>query len=78
MFFDLLTVDFLENSRVWISADPNAIDLSSTSREEVQRLHDHAVYRRRVLEELGKMNEQELDAITSYLRTVPPDTKPAA
>lgn len=70
MFFDLLTVDFFENSRIWISANADSLDLSSTTREEIERVHDQAVYRRRVLEELGKMNEQEIDAVTTYLRSL--------
>jgi hypothetical protein len=77
MFFDLLTVDFLESSRVWISADPDALELSSTSREEIEKLQENAIYRRRVLDELSKMNEQELDALATYLRSVQPTDKPA-
>jgi hypothetical protein len=70
MFSDLLTVDFLEHTRLWISGSPDHIDLSSTPREEVERLYEQALYRRKVLEQLEKMNEQEIDALTSYLRTV--------
>lgn len=70
MFFDLLTVDFFENSRVWISTNADSLDLSSTTREEIERVREQAVYRRRVLEELGKMNEQEIDAVTTYLRSL--------
>lgn len=76
MFFDLLTVDFFENSRVWISANADSLDLSSTPREDIERVHEQAVYRRRVLEELGKMNEQEIDAVTTYLRSLEsPDSR---
>jgi hypothetical protein len=70
MFSDLLTVDFLEHTRLWISGSPDQIDLSSTPREEVERVYEQALYRRKVLEQLVKMNEQEIDALTSYLRTV--------
>jgi hypothetical protein len=70
MFSDLLTVDFLEHTRLWISGSPDHIDLSSTPREEVERVYEQALHRRKVLEQLQKMNEQEIDALTSYLRTV--------
>jgi hypothetical protein len=70
MFSDLLTVDFLEHTRLWISGSPDHLDLSSTPLEEVERVYEQALYRRKVLEQLEKMNEQEIDALTIYLRTV--------
>ncbi len=74
MFFDLLTVDFLEHSRIWMSVSPDNVDLSTTPREEVEKVYEQALYRRKVLGQLEEMNDQELDVISAYLRAVKTDS----
>jgi len=68
MFSDLLTVDFLEQTRHWISSSPDDVDLSSTPDDEVEQMLERALYRRKVLDQLQKMNETEIDSITTYLK----------
>lgn len=78
MFSDLLTVDFMEHTRNWLSSAPGDSDLSTSSLDEVEAIYKQAQYRKKVIDLLQEMNERELDAMDLYLHVARQALRPKA